>query len=145
MEKHNQIKSSDWLIKGYSKEELAEMKTKAIEEANNELKEKKIEEMARDLGSAWLIDLEGNPHDLSEVLMECDIKNIAEHLTCLGYTKQVQSEWKVVTLPRGLRRICEITHKVICKNCGFDIEMLEGKRYKYCPNCGAKMFKENEK
>ena len=49
MKKQNQIKSSDWLIKGYSKEELAEMKTKAIEEANNELKEKKIEEMAKDI------------------------------------------------------------------------------------------------
>lgn len=49
--------------------------------------EKKIEEMAKDLGSAWVVDLEGNPHDLSEVLMQCDIESISEQLCEIGYRK----------------------------------------------------------
>ena len=49
--------------------------------------EKQIEEMAKDLGDTWVVDLEGNPHDLSEVLMRCDIENISEQMHEIGYRK----------------------------------------------------------
>jgi 5'-deoxynucleotidase YfbR-like HD superfamily hydrolase len=50
-------------------------------------KEKQIEEMANTLGDTWVVDLEGDPHDLSEVLMRCDIETIAEQLHDAGYRK----------------------------------------------------------
>jgi hypothetical protein len=50
-----------------------------------------IKEMAKTLGGTWLCDLDGNPHGLNEVLMLCDIENIAEQLYDAGYRKQ--SEW----------------------------------------------------
>lgn len=50
-------------------------------------RDKQIEEMAIDLSGTWVVDLEGNPHDLSEVLMQCDIESIAEQLCSLNYLK----------------------------------------------------------
>lgn len=53
-------------------------------------KDKQIEEMAKLLGDTWIIDLEGAPHCLSEVLMQCDIEHIAEQLYDADCRKQ---EW----------------------------------------------------
>ena len=39
-----------------------------------------IAKLAKDLADAWIVDFEGNPHDLSEILMFSDIANIAEQL-----------------------------------------------------------------
>ena len=64
---------------------------------------------------------------------------LAEELVKQGYRKVKQGEWKVRGLPTRLRRLCEITHEVTCTKCGFDTEMLQGIRYRYCPHCGAKM------
>lgn len=50
-------------------------------------KDKQIEEMANVLGDTWVVDLEGNPHDLSEVLMQCDLENIAKQICEQGYRK----------------------------------------------------------
>lgn len=50
-------------------------------------KEKQIKEMTKDLGGTWVVDLAGNPHDLSEVLMQCDIGIIAEQMHELNYRK----------------------------------------------------------
>ena len=50
-------------------------------------RDKQIEEMAKDLGGTWVVDLEGNPHDLSEVLMQCDIETISEQLCEMNYRK----------------------------------------------------------
>ena len=49
MSREKQIESSDWLTEGYSKEELARIKDKAIEEAEAELREKQIEDCAEDI------------------------------------------------------------------------------------------------
>ncbi len=57
-------------------------------------KEKQIEKqdiiakLAKDLADAWIVDFEGNPHDLSEILMFSDIANIAEQLVERSYRKQ---------------------------------------------------------
>ena len=53
---NKQIKASDWLIRDYSQEQLAKIKEEAIEEANAELREKQIEEMARDLCECYNCD-----------------------------------------------------------------------------------------
>lgn len=66
-------------------------------------KEKQIEEIAKSIGDTWIVDLEGNPHDLSEVLMWCDIENIAEQLHNRGYRKQSEGEW--VPSPDGINPI----------------------------------------
>ena len=47
MDRDKHIKSTDWLIKGYSEEELARIKAEAIKEAEAELRDKQIEEMAK--------------------------------------------------------------------------------------------------
>lgn len=46
MAEKEHVKSSDWLIKGYSQEELARMKSEAINEANAELRAMRIKEIA---------------------------------------------------------------------------------------------------
>lgn len=53
-----QIKTTNWLIKGISKEELEGKKQEAIKEAEAELKQKQIEEMANDLCRSAMCDLE---------------------------------------------------------------------------------------
>ena len=50
-------------------------------------REQQIEEMAMTLGNAWVVDLDGHPHDLSEVLMQCDVESISEQLYDSGYRK----------------------------------------------------------
>lgn len=66
----------------------------------------------------------------------CEMFGVFVALNNAGYRKERQGEWKFRVVRR---RICDINHAITCSNCGFDIEMLQGKRYKYCPNCGAKM------
>lgn len=67
--------------------------------------EKRIEKIAKDLGDTWVCDLEGNPHDLSEVLMQCDIEQIAEQMHGIGYRKaselaeEIFAEIKNLLLP----------------------------------------------
>ena len=50
MSRDKQIKSTDWLTRGMTEAELAKAKEKAIKEAEAELRDKQIEEMARVLG-----------------------------------------------------------------------------------------------
>ncbi len=144
MEREKQIKSSDWLIKGKSNEELAEMKARAIEEAEQELREKQIKEMAE------VIDFmeERNAHYYNEDLQECeafaDCNNIAEALYNADYRKQVEAEWVDAYGNKYAN------HRYQCSNCKNDAllktemdELLSPKTVQaltpYCPNCGAKM------
>lgn len=53
-------------------------------------KEKQIEEMVKKLGGVWIVDWDGNPHNLSENLWDDDLENIAIELYNAGYRKQ---EW----------------------------------------------------
>ena len=59
-------------------------------------------------------------------------QNTAEKMTAKGYRKQSEGEWKQVyySFPR-----------YACTNCN---HLYNNKEYKYCPNCGAKMRKEDE-
>lgn len=59
-------------------------------------KENKMEGMAKDLGNTWVVDLEGNPHDLSEVLMQCDIEHISEQMQEMGYRKASEVALKMI-------------------------------------------------
>ena len=95
--------------------------------------QKMIEEMAQDLyeyGRTYNDCAYGCEEDVAEYLVKEK-----------GYRKVEQGEWKIKGLPREERRCCPIYHKIICSSCGFDTELLQGKRYNYCPNCGAYMRK----
>lgn len=81
-------------------------------------RDKQIEEMAKDLGGTWVVDLEGNPHDLSEVLMQCDIETISEQLYEMNYRKasdvareifeEIEEIAKIYTFPIVKNGVVEI-------------------------------------
>lgn len=121
--KKQNIKSSDWLIGVYSKEKLANIKEQAIKEAEAELRNKQIEEMAQDMYDA-LPDYEHNARDC---------RNAAEEMFNKGYRKQSRGVWKVTVLensPTVFR-----TGAPHCSICGKQARS----RTAFCPNCGAKM------
>ena len=35
------------------------------------------------------------------------------------------------------RKSCSITHELICRLCGYKVEMLQGRHFRYCPRCGS--------
>lgn len=95
---------------------------------------KQIEEMAFNLIMAT------SPLGVKDLTKVFDYKTVATDLYNLyGWRKERQGKWLVRGLLQNERRMCFIDHSIKCSNCGFDIEMLQGKRYRYCPNCGAKM------
>ena len=70
------VKTTDWLTRRYTEEELDKMKEEAIKEAEVELQKKQIEEMA--------MLISGNE------IQHCGHRDIAERLYNAGYSKQ---EW----------------------------------------------------
>lgn len=88
-----------------------------------------IAKLAKDLADAWVVDLEGDPHDLSEVLMFSDIANIAEQLVEQGYRKQSDGKWMLGK--SGLM--------YFCSSCGYSAFPREEEEWNFCPDCGAKM------
>lgn len=50
-------------------------------------KQQQIEEMVKEIGNTWLVDLEGDTKDVCEVLDEVDINNIARELYDKNYRK----------------------------------------------------------
>ena len=58
---------------------------------------------------------------------------IAEHLHEQGYRKQSEGEWEPRTDVVGFVR-CSV-----CKDCNVYDEWADGKKWHFCPNCGAKM------
>ena len=60
MNSEKQIETTDWLTKDYSKEELARIKAEAVKEANLELRDRQIKEMAKDINLAALENCSGN-------------------------------------------------------------------------------------
>ena len=67
-------------------------------------REKQIEEMKKELGEVWIVDWDGNPHELSEKLWDDELENIAIELYNAGYRKQ---EWISVEdrLPEKWQRV----------------------------------------
>lgn len=84
-------------------------------------KEKQIEEMSSEIREA----VNGCSSYWSEV--------IAEHLFEQGYRKQSEGEWKLGK--SGCMYFCD--------KCGYAAHPRE-EEWNYCPNCGAKMRKEDE-
>jgi hypothetical protein len=74
------VKSTDWLIKGYSEEEIASKKAEAIEEAEKEIRNKQIEEMAK-----ILIDYKNKNHIMASTAI---LEDYAEEIYNAGYRKQ---------------------------------------------------------
>ena len=66
-------------------------------------------------------------------------KKMATVLYNAGYRKvdeEAQGKWHFWKLPSYS---VSVTHELICSICGYSAEMLKGRHYNYCPNCGAKM------
>ena len=87
MDKEKQIKSTDWLTKGYSEEEIVRMKAEAIKEANAELRKKQVEEMAKhchfyEEGKCLLFEDEAEECDA-----HCDMCEFAKRLYNADYRK----------------------------------------------------------
>ena len=80
-EKQN-IKSNDWLTVGYSEEEIAKMKAEAIKEAENELREKQIEEMAK-----IFCGMKNGCDGCMWYKVHCNERNYAEEIYNAGYRK----------------------------------------------------------
>lgn len=74
MNRDKQIKSSNWLTKGYSQEELGKMKAEAIKEA-------KIEEMAK------IMCVSDSDCIMCAAQSPCQLKNFAKRLYENGYRK----------------------------------------------------------
>ena len=91
-------------------------------------REKQIEDMAVDL---CLIDR-------CKYLPQAECNNTtcahceAEALYNAGYRKQSDGEWK---------KFQELYPRYVCTACN---HLFNNKEYKFCPNCGAKMRKEDE-
>lgn len=95
--------------------------------------ENKIEEMANDIAEVRLGE---NKLKLSSYLNTNAINKIAEQLVEKGWNAKMQGEWKFYKVRSyGV----SITHELVCNRCGIKVEMLQGRHYKYCPNCSAKM------
>ena len=137
IDKDKQIKSTDWLTKNYSKEELAEMKAKADKEAEEELKQKQIDEMAREIAKRDCYLYEKCPKPIKHncvsqdpaIMMESS-KNyitIATWLVRAGYRKERVGEWISLEPEIGLFACSLCDHRILRAKCN------------YCPHCGARM------
>ena len=103
-----------------------------------------IKEITKLLGDTWIVDLEGNPHDLDEILMQCDLEAIAEQLYNAGYRKQSEGEWVEKTRKRTFWCSYMADVQVVCQTAGHTCSVCgKGSRHSrytnFCPNCGAKM------
>ena len=89
--RNKQIKSTDWLIRGYTEEELTRMKAEAIKEAEAELRDKQIEEMDTILrsifGCQFAYKIDFGKYGGFERHKEVYTKDIAKELTAKGYRK----------------------------------------------------------
>ena len=98
------------------------------EQKNNE-----IESLVSTIKNTWVVDLDGDVHDLTEVLWDADIENIANELYNAGYRKQVEGEWI-----EDVIAFCNV-----CSSCRSKVDRSAIKcnsgKLNYCPNCGAKM------
>ena len=130
------IKTTDWLTRGYSEEELARMKEEALKEA--ELQKNQIEEMARVIQDTWLPRMEGM-NTVGELRIGSrDADRIATNLYNASYRKQKEGEWIVVNEYNDYRMCKEA--KIACSVCGhkpkYEWYLSD---INFCPNCGAKM------
>ena len=90
-------------------------------------KNREIEEMAKVLEMT----------ERKKMDSHCDLPSVEEYATDLynaGYRKQREGEW-VKDAPHWRHH---------CNQCGYFPLMLHGDFFPFCPNCGAKMRKEDD-
>lgn len=87
------------------------------------MKEKQIEEMAKDIGDTCVTDLDGDVKGLNEILWKADIENIATELYQMGYRKQSEN---VIELPYKIGQTvykicpkCNEWHNASCEHCAW--------------------------
>ena len=100
------IKTTDWLTRGMTEAELAKAKEKAIKEAETELRNKQIEEMAKDLCHTDTCEIKkiGIP-----CYHKCKAYKYAERAINKGYRKASEVAREILTdkiLIDHLERAC---------------------------------------
>lgn len=112
-----QIKSTDWLTRGMTKEEIEREKEIAIMSADLELHHTEM-------------NLNGDIYT--------DYDATAEKMVSEGYHKQKESVWSTsVMFDVPTQKITGYTH--ICQSCFYLYKDKNQYGNKFCPNCGAKM------
>ena len=120
MDKEN-IKTTDWLTRGMTQEQIAKEKQEAI--------------MAADLELCMSFDL-WMERETDETTVDYDY--VAEKMYDIGYRKQVEGEWLWINQAKGyLEPPYGDTCK--CSVCEFEIDVSES-NWDFCPHCGAKMI-----
>jgi hypothetical protein len=74
----------------------------------------------------------------TDVWMTCDIEALLEMQPIVDAVEVVHGRWEKSPYFYGYVR-CSI-----CHDCNVDDMWIDGKKWKYCPNCGAKMDGGNE-
>ena len=92
------IKSTDWLTKGYSEEELARIHAKAIKDADAELRKIQIEEMARVLCEYVGEKCKTCPYEHATDLSVCIVKEECEDLYAAGYRKSSDTAREIIDI-----------------------------------------------
>ena len=121
MERDKHIKSTDWLIKGYSEEELARIKAEAIKEAEAELRDKQIEEMAKFVCNACEMGCG----------FEGECSNFNDYKTC-----GISVETAKALYDAGYRKASEVAREIF--------EEIEKIRLKEIHRCETFRERENE-
>ena len=98
-------------------------------------KEKQIEEMARFM-CADCANYGDCKYDICEGQLD-----LATNLYTAGYRKQSEGEWETKDLTKA---DCYKFYSHICSNCGYFYKDVRPNGYDFCPNCGARMRKEDE-
>ena len=92
-------------------------------------KEKRIKEMAKDIGDSIMFDdFDFEMHEKTKIIA----KRAAEKMAVKGYRKQKEGEW--ISNELGGYK-----YAFYCSECGWVDGYPFNDRHKYCPNCGAKM------
>lgn len=131
MNRDKQIKSTDWLTKGYNEEELTRMKAEAIKEADAELRDKQIEEMAKDLQEthdyegceAWHCG--GCQYEKYGKNYFCSSIKQAEKMTTKGYRKSTDVAREIFEEIRKIFKQHRIEFDMSCIDFYFDKQFRE--------------------
>ena len=88
------------------------------------------EEMTKSVDEALIHNVSWNSNN---GVIAYSAEGIARKLFDDGYRKQKEGEWEPRTDVIGFVR-CSV-----CKDCNIYDEWADGKKWNFCPNCGAKM------
>lgn len=115
----NNIKTTDWLTRGVTEEQIAREKEEAI--------------MAADL------ELCHNEAFIDDPMRIDYFDEISERMVEKGYHKQIEAEWITKSWETEDDWGCYNHRSIECSAC--KIEIYKGEPTEYCPHCGAEMRK----